>query len=615
MKAAEVKQSLLSRAEEVVAYLLPNGRKKGHEWVAGSVSGDAGESLKVSLVNGSAGVWKDFAGSESDKGDILELWKRCRGVDFTTALKQAGDYLGIKDDYKDAFRPAVRNAKTYVKPAYTGIEPLQSGGSVFEYLANIRMLDPQALNNFKVCQALTRKGMHAVVFNVYDNNGKGIDMVKYLGVSRIDGKKMIWSSPESKPHLFGWQSIKPNDRCVVITEGEIDCLTVAGWGFPALSLPQGAMNMEWIEHDFDALERFEKIYVCTDMDEAGNKAAFEMSKRLGRERCFRVKFDGYKDANEALCSGKFIGPDFEALLDEAATLDPAELRNANEYGGEIWEELNPTQEMQGSETPWGIPWRVRPGEVTLWTGWSGHGKSLLLNHLALHDWATARSSTLIASFEMPVRKSITQLAKIALGRIPKTVDEAKAVARVLGSGFWFYDVVDVKPWREFLPTFEYAIKRYGIKRIIIDSLLRVGIAEDDYEGQKEFVSHLTLFAKRHLIHIHLVAHSRKRDDESKPPLKLDVRGAAAITDQVDNGWSVWRNKQREQKIEEAIQSSPNGTVDEKIMMDYGASISCWKNRDKGVEPFRKLWLNPGSMQFMDSRTAIPRQYISKNDME
>ena len=413
--AAEIKTLLASRAEEVAALLLSNGKRHGAEWCAGSTNGDAGQSLKVRLDGAKAGVWSDFSSGES--GDLLSLWKAVRGVDFVEALRQAKDWLGIKDDRSEAaFRPAA-TAKRYVRPTLDQHEPLTTGGPVFDYLVKERKLVASVLHNYRVQQMTHSKFGASCVFPIFDPRGLAVELVKYLALRRgEDGKKTIWATADSRPHLFGWQAISKDARHVVITEGEIDALTVAGWGNAALSVPYGVKNLDWIEHDFDALARFDRIYLATDADGPGHACAEAIAQRLGRERCFRVILPGFKDANEAECSGKFHGPDFEEALDRAKTLDPVELRSAADYADELWEEMNPTTDAVGSETPWRVDWRIRPGEVTIWTGWSGHGKSLLLNHVVLHDFATTAQRVLIASFEMPVRQSIAQMARMRFGK-------------------------------------------------------------------------------------------------------------------------------------------------------------------------------------------------------
>lgn len=603
--AGEIKLMLAAQAEAVAQMLLPSGKRVGREYCVGGVGGEPGSSLKICLEGARAGLWSDFATSQG--GDLLDLWKSARNIDFVTALKQARDYLGLRDEPSEkAFRPPAK--RNYVRPQLDTVEPLTSGGPVYDYLTKARGISPDILRRYRIQQVTSATHGPACVFPIYEPTGKVVDMAKYLATKRgLDGKKFIWATPDAKPHLFGWQAIDGNARDVVITEGEIDALTVADWGFAALSIPSGVKNMEWIEHDFDPLARFERIFVLTDNDAPGHECAEVIAKRLGRERCFRVILPGFKDANEALKSGKFVGPDFETAIDAGKTLDPAELVNAGDLGDLLWEELNPSNpETLGTETPWDIDWKIRPGEVTIWTGWNGHGKSHALMQVMLND-ASQKQRCLVASFEMPVAQSLRQLASMCIGRRPRSRTEADAALAWLSPGFWFYNVVGVKPWREFMPVFEYAIRRYGISRIVIDSLLRVGVGEEDYEAQKEFVGHLVEFAAKYKVHVHLVCHARKQDDESKAPGKMDIRGSGSITDLVHNGFSVWRNKGKEQAIAKAKAAEQVPAAE--LVYKHDASLAMWKNRKTGVEPFRLLWLNPASLQFVDRSDGRSRVYL------
>lgn len=614
MTALDIKSKLVERVEAVCGHLLPNGTKKGAEWHVGSLSGEAGHSLKVCLAGEKSGLWNDHAGNADDHGDIFALWMRCRGVDFVTALKQAKDWLGIPNEKESDFRPVAPRVKIYVRPKIDEVELLTSGGPVFDYLTKVRMLDPATLHTFKISQLTSAKHGPTIVFPVYDPAGKAVDLLKHLAVKRgQEGKKEIWSSADSKPRLFGWQTIRPNDREVVITEGEIDCLTVNGWGFPCLSLPQGAGNMEWLEHDFDALERFERVFLWTDEDSAGHKAAEAIATRLGRERCYRVSTGKYKDANEALCSGVFLGPDFEECVRQAKTLDPADLRNLGEMGEEIWEAFHPSDQRQaGTLLPFDMG-RCRFGEVSIISGYSGHGKSHLLNQFLLHD-AAQGENVCIASLEMPAGETGARISQMILGRALSAKERAMLAPaqELLARRFWVINRVGVMPWSKLLPLLMYAARRYGCTRFVIDSLLRCGLAEDDYNGQKEFVSALVAFAAAYG-HVYLVCHARKSEDESKAPGKMDVRGAAAITDLVHNGLTAWRNKAKEQEMEEsrATGSPPSPAA----MSSPDAQISMWKNRRTGAEPFRKLWLHRQSGQFLERPDALPVNYIARAESE
>lgn len=611
MNSAEIKILLNAQIEGVCQHLLPGGKRKGHEWCCGSTAGDAGESMKVRLDGEKAGVWKDYAGSADDAGDVFDLWMRVRGLDFVETIKQAKAYLGIADASKNDFRPISRQNKAYVQPRLDEIQPVLSSGAVFEYLTKTRKIDPETLHRYKIGQIVHSRVGDAMAFSIYEPTGKTVDMVKYLAVNRPEGKKFIWSTADSRPHLFGWQAIRPDAREVVICEGEIDCLTIAGWGFPTLSVPQGAGNMDWVESDYEELERFEKIIVCVDSDEPGQKLAAQIVQRLGRERCFLVSLGEYKDANEALCAGQFLDVDFEDVVASARTLDPVQLKSAGDFGDDAWESVYPSsQRTAGTETPFAVDWRCRFGEATIWTGWSGHGKSHVLNQFMVHD-AFQGEKGCIASFEMDAGDTVAQLIRMTMAGFPEQKNRAEINPALewLSSRIWLIDEVGVMHWKKLIPILTYAARRYGCTRFAVDSLLRLGVAEDDYNQQKDAIEAFVLFARQYG-HVHIVCHARKGDDESKAPGKHDVRGGAGMTDLIQNGITFWRNKSKEQKLEEIKNSPTPMSIPSNLVMQPDAQISWWKQRKKGDEPFRRLWLNKKSAQFLESSDRWPKNYLT-----
>jgi len=94
VKAAEIADALERSKLDVLRYLLPGGRVQGHEYCAGSLRGDAGQSLKVN-VNGKGCVWCDFATREKG-ADLLDLWAqaRCHGS-IPDAMCEAAAWLGL----------------------------------------------------------------------------------------------------------------------------------------------------------------------------------------------------------------------------------------------------------------------------------------------------------------------------------------------------------------------------------------------------------------------------------------------------------------------------------------------------------------------------------------
>lgn len=106
MTPSELSDLLWAQVDRVAPHLLPNGKKEGHEWVAGNVNGDKGNSLKVNLSGKKK--WADFA--EGDGGDMLDLWMACRGINLHQAMQEAKAFLGIKDDDHHSMPNVRRNS-------------------------------------------------------------------------------------------------------------------------------------------------------------------------------------------------------------------------------------------------------------------------------------------------------------------------------------------------------------------------------------------------------------------------------------------------------------------------------------------------------------------------
>lgn len=101
MRATEISALLAQQAEAVAAYLLPGGTRHGREWIAGSTAGEAGSSLKVVLEGSKQGMWCDFAGADTDKGDLIGLWQKSRGVDLSDACQQALEWLQVPHEKRN----------------------------------------------------------------------------------------------------------------------------------------------------------------------------------------------------------------------------------------------------------------------------------------------------------------------------------------------------------------------------------------------------------------------------------------------------------------------------------------------------------------------------------
>ena len=255
-----------------------------------------------------------------------------------------------------------------------------------------------------------------------------------------------------------------------------------------------------------------------------------------------------------------------------------------------------------------MPWRkthamvaFRPGEVTVWGGANGNGKSLVTGQIAMSLIAQDHK-VCIASFEMKPSKTLERMGRQFSGYNPD--EPAFAGSREAQDSLikiyqefkewtsgrlWLYDQQGTVTVQQIVAVVRYCAKEKGITHFFIDSLMKCVAGEDDYNGQKRFVDELTAIARDHQIHIHLVHHIRKPSDESHKPGKYDYKGTGAITDQVDNVISVWRNKPKEKKRDEGK------PIEDK---DPDALLICDKQRNGEWEGSIGLWFHRESMQYV-----------------
>lgn len=238
---------------------------------------------------------------------------------------------------------------------------------------------------------------------------------------------------------------------------------------------------------------------------------------------------------------------------------------------------------RGDLLPWNKTHRyvgLRPGEVSLWAGINGHGKSNILGQVCA--WGL-KSNWLLASMEMLPASTMERMIKQISGTGKPSADFIERILKWTDDRLWLYDQTDTIASDRILALVRYAVSK-NINHVILDSLMKCGIRKDDLEGQAFFIDKLCWLAKKNKIHIHIVHHIRKGDSEYKIPDKFDIRGAGEVTDLVDNVFIVHRNKKKEE-TKDADQNEPD----------------CWlkvaKQRHFSFEGIFQLWFNTTTGQY------------------
>lgn len=291
--------------------------------------------------------------------------------------------------------------------------------------------------------------------------------------------------------------------------------------------------------------------------------------------------------------------DFGAYVE--ATEGTERVRNAAEYVREMSAKLGTHRPDDfGDALPWGRSDRFafRPGELTIWAGVNGHGKSMLSGMCAVQLMAMRRR-VCVASLEMRPERTLGRMLAQWTGYNssaewaghPSSVIALRQLyedfAGQAADTLWLYDQQGTVRSDTMIGVARYCGQKLGVQHIFIDSLMKCVRGADDYNAQKDFVDALCAAAKDYGMHVHLVHHIRKLENELKVPGKMDIKGAGEITDQADNVLVVWRNKTDPKK---------------RLPDDPDCLLICDKQRNgSGWEGHIKLYFDPASQQYTETR--------------
>lgn len=297
-------------------------------------------------------------------------------------------------------------------------------------------------------------------------------------------------------------------------------------------------------------------------------------------------------------SANMIRDNIDFSMYMASTEAAHKLIPAGAYAEEVADYLEHGLALTGAKLPWRKTRsliRFRPGEVTLWSGMNGHGKSLALGQAAA-GFVCQRERVCIASFEMRPVVTLARMTRQTAGSRQPEREMVLGLHEIWSDWLWLYDQQGQVTGERILAVMRYAAQELGIKHFVLDSLMKCGMAEDDYTAQKLFIDALCTIARDTGMHIHIVAHSRKARDETQAPGKMDVKGSGSITDQVDNVVIWWRNKAKEAAAQ-ACEPTDDTKPDALMVID--------KQRNGEFEGKVGFWFDPESMQYLEHAEQMP----------
>lgn len=250
------------------------------------------------------------------------------------------------------------------------------------------------------------------------------------------------------------------------------------------------------------------------------------------------------------------------------------------------------------------------GEVSVWTGRRGEGKSTLLGQMLLESInqgfpVCAYSGELPAwrfkqwvSLQAAGPDNVTAKTDTYSGKPFYSVSPfiQSQIDEWWRDKFFLYDNQGGSDEGRIIRIFEYACRRYGCCMYLLDNLMAVRLGgssdADYYRAQSEFTGRLVEFAKKNEVHVHLVAHPRKGDKNSRLEAD-DVGGSGDVTNRVDNVFSLKRLSEKE--------AEQNG---------FHSVLSVLKNRAYGSTISVGLDFDEPSRRFYKYGTGTPRKKLN-----
>ena len=307
--------------------------------------------------------------------------------------------------------------------------------------------------------------------------------------------------------------------------------------------------------------------------------------------------------------------DFSRYLD--VTDHKHKVKLSSVWADELKDEvLNPPVD-RSTLMPWASTadsFQFRPGEVTVWAGLNGSGKSMITSQVAL-SLIKQKQRICIASFEMKPKVTLKRMIRQFAGKslesthyaqtpVQQKLDAIERFKTFAASNLYLYDQQGTAKPDVIIAMCRYCADELGIHHIMIDNLMKCVPGEDDYNKQKDFVDQLTGVARDYDIHIHLVHHIRKLSSDEIRPSKSDLRGSSAITDQVDNVLIMFRNKKKEHELQAGDTTNAQA---------YDSMLMCEKQRNGEAEDWFEMWYHKDSQQFLDRSNGMPMIFDAKGE--
>lgn len=464
-------------------------------------------------------------------------------------------------------------------------------------------------------------------YGITERHGQKVQCAQYLDDNRAvvaqkfryPDKTFPWVNRKSFKGLYGQWLWRTGGKMVVITEGELDALTVSqvqNHKWPVVSLVDGAgSETKCIKEALQWLETFEKVVLFFDNDEAGRKAVDKAKKLFSPGKCYIAWApEGYKDASDLMQAGK--GSEIPNVIWGAKQYRPDGIISGEKLLDRLFNRPKTVSypypdfmSVLNFKTGGGI----RLGELDTWTSGTGMGKTTIIKALQYHYLKTTEFNQALIHLEEPLEDTGDDLIAYHLGKrftvndpdFKDTLEYRQAAEELFlaedaagNKRLQLYDAFGSLEDGSLYDLIRYQATACGVKLFWLDhlSILVSDMGDDGGDERKRLDSimhNLKSLTVELKIYIGLISHLRKPPGSGKSfengavPTLDDLRGSGGIK-QLSNGvFAISRNQQATSEVErntsvltvlKCRKTGRTGTADYVLFEDETGRIT------KGVSP-------------------------------
>lgn len=554
--------------------------------------------------------------------DILDVYMQTQHLTYIEAVQKLFEEAGIHYSFGEA---GVRTRHQYIYPQEVSKDNDMT--QVYEYMAS-RGISKETVDYLDI----RSDGEGNMVYNYYDTNDV-LTNVKYRPARKVrKGTNKCWAQKgaDTTPLLYNSNRINAGEP-LVISEGENDLAALIESGIHnAVSVPFGAGNFTWIQENWDWLEQFDNIIICSDNDEPGIKMQKECVYRLGSWRTKVVdipqtvtsQFTGrkvaVKDVNEVLyyCGKEAVvnlisnakDTPVPSLIDfaDVKEIDLSDIEGITVGINDIDKEIM----------------RLFYSSLTILSGTPGSGKTSFLCQLAaqsidqdkpvwmfsreMPDWLTKNWIEYI----LAGNRHITQFQSNSGAAYWKVNEDAKReISRHYREQLMIYRDQFSNKLQDLQTSMEDSARKYGSKLFIIDNLMTVDLdatSESMNEKQTEFVQWLIQFAMKYNVATVLVCHPRKLQPGVTNVGMYDISGTSNIINLAHRAFGLKRVTKAEK---EGVRKLDNSGWKVKPVK-YDVRFEIIKDRLRGKSNLEVgLYYDVPSRRFFTSPEEYEHQYL------